>query len=175
MVVEDMRCTLLLHQLSPTIRAGRADDTQSPRDSELHRGDAHATAGTVNEDGFAWNGLGFLEECATSRRVWHAYGRALGKDDIIGKRMNLRCGADGELGIRAGAYAAGSSKDVHPVAGLPRFYAIADGFNDSRAIRAGSERKCGADRVGAGADVGVDRIHAGGMQSNQHLSRARFR
>src|SRR5882724_1367004 len=131
---------LLLDQCLSTFGACRADDTRPMRDGELHRSDANATAGAVDKNSLAGGGFSLLEKRPVSRGIGHADGRALGEACAIRQRMDLRCGADGELGIGTGADPVGCSEDVHAVATFELFHAIANALDDARPIRAGSER-----------------------------------
>jgi hypothetical protein len=48
--------------------------------------------------------------------------------------MDLRCVADRELGIRSRADTIDGSEDVHAITAFPWFHAIADRFDDTRAV-----------------------------------------
>ncbi len=79
--------------------------------------------------------------------------------------MRLRLVAHQQLGI-----AAGRALRVDAIAGLEGGHAGADLFDRAADVGAGCVGEIGLARVGAGADVGLDGIHADGADANEDLA-----
>ena len=164
-MVEHVVRALLARERQPFRRAGGADHPQAVRARELHGRGADAAARAVHQHRLARAGLGAEEERAPRRRIRHAERRALRERDPRRQRMRLRLVADEQLSV-----AARGAVRVDAVAGLEGGHARADLLDGAGDVGAGGVGKIGLARVGAGADVGVDRVHADGVDANEDLA-----
>ena len=62
--------------------------------------------------------------------------------------------------------------EVDAIADREAGHAVADRVDDAGAVAARRVGQRRLDRVGAGADVGLDRVHAGGVDPDPHLARS---
>ena len=154
--VEDLVCALFADELEAAFGAGSANDAESGSAGELDGSNADAAAGAVDEDGFAPNGAGFLEEGPVGGGVGNIDSGALSEGKGAGKGMDLGWFAEGEFGIGAGKAPA----EVNALAG---------GFDDAGSIHAGGVGEVWRRGVLAGADVGVNGVDAGSVDADEEL------
>src|SRR6266404_3317426 len=95
---------------------------------------------------------------------------ALGERNVFRKAMNLRFEGEGVFGVGAG----NAFGDVHAVAGFYFCDAVANRFDYTGAVAAGSVGKLRKDGVIAGAGIGVGGIDASSMDLDQDLSGSGF-
>src|SRR6266581_2978421 len=149
--------------------AAGADDGQTRRARDQHRGDAHTAAGSMNQNSLAGASMPDLKQRAISCGKRNINARALHIGDFLRERVDLRFAGERELGIGAGQGAGG----VHPVARFDARHAFARGFDNSRTISPRGVRQFRLAGVHAGTDVRIHGIHAGGLDANQDLSSPR--
>jgi hypothetical protein len=92
---------------------------------------------------------------------------------MIRQHVHLSRFRDGELRVRPGA--AARSRQIHAIAARDGRHGGADGLDDTRAVGSRRVGKLRLPRVGAGSNVGVDRVDAGRVDSYQNVLRTRLR
>ena len=172
-MIEHLVRTLLARKLPAAFGAGRAEDAQSGGARHLRGGDADGAACAVDQNRLAGHRAPSVEERAPCRDIRNADAGAFGKRHVARKVMNLIDRAERALGVRAERAAVDRAADVHAVARLEVVHIAAHGCNDARGVRARRIRQRRQRRVLPAADVGVDRIDAGGFHIDKHLPCAR--
>jgi hypothetical protein len=170
-VVEGVSRSVLFHEPQTTLAACGGDDGGAGSYGELERGDAHATARTVDEDSLTTTKASSLEESSVGSGVRYVDRRSLSERNGRWKTGGTCRRIDSELGIRAESKAGAEKIDVVADIAIRDFGTNV--ANDSRSV---VSRNVGIRRefaVVAGANVGIDRIDSDGLDFDQDLVRAR--
>ena len=158
----------------PVAAAGRCEDLQPGRPSELNGCRADAAAAAVDEDGFPGPRVAALEERAVRGAVGHAERGALGERHVLGQVVHLGGLADRHLGVAAEGAGDGAG-DVDALARRESRHAGSGRRHDTGAVRARRVGKMGPPGVHALPDVGVHRVHPRRAQAHQDVIGTRGR
>src|SRR5262245_14073553 len=143
-----------------------AEDGAAHGACDLHGGNAYATAGSVDENGFSAFGLCLVMERVISGAVRNEDTCTLRERDFFGQAIDLGFEREGVLGVGAGDIFG----EVDAVAGFYFADALADGFDYACAVGAGRVGELREDGVVAGASVGVGGIDSGGVDFDEDLA-----
>jgi hypothetical protein len=155
------------------LAAGGADDAQAEPARQLHGCEADGSACAVHEDRFTGAHRGAKHERAIRRRGRDTERGALRERHRLGDRVHQARGNGHLLAIRAEPDA--ERGDVDPIAGRNSGHARADLLDDARAVGAGRVRQFRQARVLATAHVGVNGVHPGRVNADDHLTLAWLR
>ena len=164
-MIDDVMRTLLSNQLAPRICSASADHRQPSRPRHLRRGDANAATGSMNENYLAGQSARTVMQGTVGGRIRNVDRRALLEGKIRRKAMNARLVAESKLRV-------GTSdriRRVNPIAALQLRDARAHRFHEASGIHAGRPRKLDGG-IGTGALIGLNRVHADGLNLHQNLS-----
>src|ERR1700687_1194812 len=165
-MIEDLMRAFAFNQLHAFCAAGGAENGQTERARHLHRCDANASAGSMNQNRFGAVRLRFVMDGMVRRGIRDKDASALREGDATGQQKNLRLGRERVFGVGAGK----TFRDVDAVAGFYFFHAIADGVDDACSIGSGRVGKRWDYSVVARAGVSIGGIDTGGVDFYQYLS-----
>jgi hypothetical protein len=154
-------------QFAAALGACRADHGEAAGARELDRGDAHAAAGTVDEDGLARLAMGAVEERLVGGGVRHVHCRSLGEGRVGREGVQLAWVAEAELGVSAARRAA----HVDAIADLHLCHTRTDNLDNAGCVRAWRVGQLGSPIVGVRAQIGVHRVDADGENAHEDLAR----
>ena len=166
-VIDDDLRAVLAHSGQAFLGAARADHPEAMSARQLDGCDADGTGGAMDQDCFCRPGMGPMEERAIRGGVRNAECGALRERRSRRQPVDLRCRAHDALAVRARV----RSGDVHTIADGEPGDAAAERLDFTRSVGARGVRQPGEVRIGAGADVGIDGIHAGGADADDDLFR----